>query len=481
MADLLVFIEGRFAGEITAGAGNTAELRYDGSYLRKPRNTPLSLSAPLGHGHHEVGRWLDGLLPDSTTVRRRWAGKHRAATAMPVDLLSTPIGLDCAGAVQFCPPGDEDSLGVRSSGLEPQSEHEIAEWIRLARKDWSAWEGLGSRGQFSLAGAQAKCAAHWDGAQWHVPYGDIPTTHILKPGAENYTDAEVVEHVCLTAARHLGIEAASTELAWFESERVVVVTRFDRSWGGGTLQRRHHEDICQAMRLDPEQKYQAYGGSTPEEIAALMWQESTDAHDDLSRFFDALVYNWAIAAPDAHAKNYSLVLDGTDVHLTPLYDVISLLPYAQSDLLQLRTAMSFSDDFALRAMGHPSAWEDAGRALGIDPDWAGDRAVEVLRRTPSAISDVIDGLTPEDRRSRTLLPLSLAAKSLSDQLLTECASGRSSWDPVRGHRQRTQAAARKAVVCGAELPAGGACARRLLSKPCPLHPTSTGSRNVRGG
>lgn len=477
MADLLVFVGGRLAGEIAAPA-NSVEFRYDGNYLRDPRNTPLSLSAPLGRETYEVGRWIDGLLPDNIEVRRRWAARSGAPSARPVDLLSTLIGLDCAGAVQFCGPGNESALHSRYSGLEPQSERQIADWIRRARQDWSAWEGLGSRGQFSLAGAQAKCAVHWDGTRWSAPYGDIPTTHILKPGVANYTDAEVVEHVCLVAARRLGLEAAPTELMRFESERVVVVARFDRTWEGDTIRRRHQEDVCQALGLDPERKYQTLGGPAPHEITDLLRRESTNSRADVERFCDALIYNWAIAAPDAHAKNYSLVLDGSDVHLAPLYDVISFLPCAQSDLLDLHTAMSFSGDHSVRAMDTPTAWRVAAQAMGLDPDTTIDRAAEILRRTPSAISDAIDGLSGEDRSSRTLLPLQHSAQALADQVLERFTSA-PAWDPPRGRSPQGRATARtSSVICGANLPSGGICGRRLLSRPCPLHPDSLGSRAI---
>ena len=263
MPDLVAFIEGRHAGEITSPDGNTAMFRYYGDYLRGGRATPLSVSVPFGQEVHDVARWLDGLLPGNVEVRRRWAARNDAPSARPMDLLGTPVGLDCAGAVQFCRPGEEGSLADRASGLEPKSDHDIAKWIRQARRDWSSWEGLGAHGQFSLAGAQAKCAVHRDGDRWYAPYGDTPTTHILKPGIERHTDGEVVEHVCLTAARRLGLSAAETELVRFESERVVAVARFDRVREGGALHRRHSEDLCQAFGLHPEQKYQLDGGPAP--------------------------------------------------------------------------------------------------------------------------------------------------------------------------------------------------------------------------
>ena len=422
MTDLLVFVEGRFAGQARRASATSIEFRYDDTYLRESRSTPLSLSAPLERGPHEVGRWIDGLLPDNTAVRRRWASRSGATSASALDLLGTPIGLDCAGAAQFCPPGSEEALHARASGLEPQSERQIADWIRRARQDWSAWEGLGSRGQFSLAGAQAKCAVHWDGARWSVPYGDTPTTHILKPGVQSYTDAEVVEHVCLTAARRLGLDAASSELARFESERVVVITRFDRQRAGDTIHRRHQEDVCQALGLDSESKYQLLGGPTPQEIVRLLRREATAGRDDVERFCDALIYNWVIAAPDAHAKNYSLLLDGSDVHLAPLYDMISFLPYAQRDWLELRTAMSFAHDHSVGAMSTPDAWRSAGRAMGLDPEVTTDRAADLLERAPLAINDAIDGLSDEDRNSRTVLPLLRAVDGLANQVLRSFTS-----------------------------------------------------------
>ena len=134
MSDLLVFVEGDLAGKAWRDGGTLVEFRYDSTYLRDPRSTPLSLSAPLERGTHEIGRWLDGLLPDNTAVQRKWAAQSDAPSASPLDLLGTLIGLDCAGAVQFCRIGNEEALHARASGLEPQSERRIADWIRRARQ-----------------------------------------------------------------------------------------------------------------------------------------------------------------------------------------------------------------------------------------------------------------------------------------------------------------------------------------------------------
>ena len=72
--------------------------------------------------------------------------------------------------------------------------------------------------------------------------------------------------------------------------------------------RLHQEDICQALSVPPIKKYQDDGGPGVREIGDLLTRSSSRRHvpDNLGRMFDYLVYNAAIAATDAHAKNYSV-------------------------------------------------------------------------------------------------------------------------------------------------------------------------------
>ena len=116
MTALSVVMSGRFAG-VTTADGSAASLRagfeYDSGYLALADATPLSVSAPLQPGRHEVGVWLDGLLSDNHLVRERWQTEHQTPTTRAIDLLASPVGRDCAGAVQFCPDGaDGRSAGA---------------------------------------------------------------------------------------------------------------------------------------------------------------------------------------------------------------------------------------------------------------------------------------------------------------------------------------------------------------------------------
>ena len=398
MNELAVFIDGLRAGTVTAGQ-DTPEFRYTDDYLNRSQPTPLSLSVPLTAGSHRIGVWLDGLLPDNDEVRREWADLGGATDAQPTSLLSTHIGLDCAGSVQFCPAAEVTDVTVaqRDSGIEPQTASDIAAWLRLARETWHNSGRIGTRGQFSLSGAQSKYALHRDGDTWAVPYGDKPTTHIVKPGMAGHDDVDLVEHACLRAASLAGLEAASSEILRFEGERVLVVQRFDRAERGGELVRLHHEDLCQALAVPPARKYQSDGGPTPQQIVDLLRDESSRPRIDVQRFVDALVFNWAIAATDAHAKNYSVILDRGRVRLAPLYDVISYLPYATIPQNKIRTAMRIGHDYTLRKADRPSAWERTAESLRLDPAAALERAADLLKRIPSALDAAIGGMDDGDQ------------------------------------------------------------------------------------
>lgn len=414
-AELVVFIKGARAGTARALAPERGRLpvlfRYDDAYAAGLDRTPLSVSVPVDAGDSEIGDWLDGLLPDDPGVREDWADREDADGSDAVSLLSTPIGLDCAGAVQFCAPGNESAVTTRRSGVDWRTETEIADWIRDA-KAGGRWNHLGEHGWYSLGGYQTKIALYHDGDRWGVPFGQLPTTHILKPGIaptprRRYDDSDLIEHVTMAAAAEIGLNAATTRIERFEAERVLVVERYDRFSDEAGLRRLHQEDLCQALKRSPTEKYQSLGGPTPAEIADLIRHESVAVSADLDRFLDALIFNWAVAATDAHAKNYSLILEGDTVALAPLYDIMSHLPYRHDQpVSKIKTAMKTGRDYRLSAADHANAWERTARQLDLDPAQAVARAETVLGRCPEAIDAAIDALDPDDRASPKVALLS---------------------------------------------------------------------------
>src|SRR5262249_43198769 len=144
-------------------------LSYDDTYVDDADATLLSVSmaAPIReHLSATLTAWLWGLLPDNADVLARWGNRFGVSTASPFSLLGTQIGHDCAGAVQFCHPADIESLVGRPGEIEWLTNTEVAERLRELRRDSTAWLGRGFTGQFSLGGAQAKTALHFDGSRW---------------------------------------------------------------------------------------------------------------------------------------------------------------------------------------------------------------------------------------------------------------------------------------------------------------------------
>ena len=106
------------------------------------------------------------------------------------------------------------------------------------------------------------------------------------------------------------------------------IERFDRRLhaAGGWWMRLPQEDFCQARGLPPGRKYESDGGPGMQSICEIL-QGSVAAEQDLRDFMSAQILFWMLAAPDGHAKNFSIqLLPQGQYRLTPLYDVISTWP-----------------------------------------------------------------------------------------------------------------------------------------------------------
>ncbi len=425
MSELAVLMNGVRAGALTRLAAGRLRLTYDDGYRSRRDATPLSVSMPLverEHSESAVRPWISGLLPDNQQVVQRWAREFGLTTTEAFALLGTPVGEDCAGAVQFARPGRLAALESDPGSVAWLSEDEVGARLRILRTDATAWLGddasrrHGTAGQFSLAGAQRKTALLFEDGRWGVPTGRIPTTHILKPpieslGDQRLYDQEVNEHLCLAGARRAGLVAADSRVAVFGGERAIVVTRYDRRRAGEGWLRVHQEDVCQALGVAPDKKYEADGGPGIGRIASLLRavMPADVAEDAVWRFADALAWNWAVGGSDAHAKNYSLLLSGPNARLAPLYDITSSLAYWREHDIPI--AMKLDDGHRLFA--HRDPWRATASSLSVDPARLHDRVVDLLRRAPDAMSDAAsdEGLSSLGSRLPGRLVKAVSARS----------------------------------------------------------------------
>jgi len=387
---------------------------YDADYASDASRPPLSLSMPVSRARFRgksIAPFMWGLLPDSSEVRSRWAAEFGVSAENPFALL-TYMGRDCAGGASFVPPGP----ATRTDAVQVLTDSDVGTRLRELRSETSEWAVSGER--WSLAGAQSKFTlTRLADGQWAEVRGDAPSTHIIKPGIGDYRDQALVEHVSMEVARAVGLRAAKTEFREFDGEPALVVTRFDRRRArGGSVVRVHQEDFCQALAVYPRKKYEAGGGPSAADIARLLRDVATDPEGDVWVFARALVFNYLIGAPDAHAKNYSVVLAPDRVQLAPLYDVASALPYdAVGDSEINQAAMSIG---GRRVFGtvHGRHWDRLASALGVDFDRLREEVRRQAEAIPIAFFHELDRVGATDLSDRLMPRLQQLCASTATQL-----------------------------------------------------------------
>lgn len=337
---LSVWANGLRVGTWRIPARGPVELKYDQGWMDSDVGRPLSLSLPFGVDGtspvrgDRVEHYFDNLLPDSDIIRKRIATRFKTVSLEPFDLLKA-IGRDCVGAVQLLPE-DEVPEGVHRIQGIPLTDEDIE--LLLAKSVCANAFGADDDEddfRISLAGAQEKTALLWHDGQWLRPHGSTPTTHILKlplglVGNRKIDLQTSVENewLCLAILRAYGLPVAETEIKTFGNQRVLSVKRFDRQLhaSGSWYLRLPQEDFCQALGVSPHLKYEADGGPGVQRLAQVL-RNSESAQEDLRTLLTAQILFWMLAAPDGHAKNFSLhLLAGGLYRMTPLYDVMSIWP-----------------------------------------------------------------------------------------------------------------------------------------------------------
>lgn len=385
MTELAVHMNGRLVGVVDGGDRRSLRFAYDPVYAADPTSTPLSVSMPLRRApfaHSTVHPYLWGLLPDNERVLARW-GREFGCSPNDVVALLANVGADVAGAAQYVDPAEvpEESS---SGAIEWVTDDDVARFLRDVQRDTTSWRPH-PEGRWSLAGAQAKIALLHDATsdRWGVPSGATPTTHILKPAITDLDDVDLNEHLCLATAQRLGLVAAASAVRTFVDQRVLVVTRYDRlSRADGAVTRVHQEDLCQALSVHPERKYESDGGPGVADLGRIIREVAGPS--DLVRFHDRLVYNWLVMATDGHAKNVSFLLSGHQVRLARLYDVASGLPYVNPRKARLAQKIGGEN----RPM-HVGArhWERLALAIDIDISESRARIESLIDRLPDAVNE----------------------------------------------------------------------------------------------
>ncbi len=331
-----VWLNGIRVGTWSIGSSGVNEFRYEDSWLVHAQTRPISLSIPLGESVYHgdaVSAFFDNLLPDSTEIRQRIRSRYGAPSLSAFDLLAE-IGRDCVGAIQLLGDDEEPSPVGLIEG-RPIDEHEIADILKGLTAVGVGGHLADEEFRVSLAGAQEKTALLRHNEQWFVPHGSTPSTHIIKlPLGRigglglDMTGSVENEWLCATLATAVGLKSADCAIGHFEDVTALIVERFDRRMSEDRTKifRLPQEDFCQITGTSSSEKYESDGGPGIEAIMSILLG-SQDAAKDREAFFSTQVLFWLLAAPDGHAKNFSVFIERSGrFRLTPLYDIMSAYP-----------------------------------------------------------------------------------------------------------------------------------------------------------
>ncbi len=428
MSELLVLIEGELAGRILAEKSGRLSLNYERAWRDSPRGYSLSVSMPLAeitYPQKSVWPYLWNLLPENPNVLQRWGQQYHVSPGNPFKLLSH-VGADVPGAAQFVTPEQRAEIqSQRKLTIDWMSIDELRERLNQLRDDFSAVRRPGDIGKMSLPGAQAKTAYYWDRRtnRWGVPGGRTPTTHIIKPCIPGFDGLVENEHLCQDIAARLGMPAAKSFVLALD-QPYIVVERFDRlpPLSGSLLPRRiHQEDVCQAMSLMPTSKYQEDGGPGITQIVTLIRRVSANPKVDVERFLKANMFNWLIGGTDAHAKNYSLLIDaGDEIRLAPLYDLSSQLPYP--DLVAQRLSMKIGDHYEFARVS-AADWRKLARACALDEEHVIGMLLEMAKALPDEISAARAQALTDGLPERAIAPLAEALIERARKRLASITAG----------------------------------------------------------
>ena len=376
---LTVCLEGEVAG-VLEGDGARASFAYVPRWLESEGVYPLSQSMPTTptlYTGRRVLNFLWGLLPDNARILDAWGRRFQVSARNPIALLSH-VGEDCAGAVQFV---TERRL---TEVLESAKATMRVRWLVVGD---GAAARTATEGQFSLAGAQAKIALYFDArrSRWGVPSGRTPTTHILKPVANDFEGFAENEHFCLNLTRRMGLPAAYSEWRSIGGIPTLIVQRYDRIEREGHWHRVHQEDCCQALGVQPDAKYENEGGPGYPELLSLL-NATDDPERDRERLMAAACLSYLLGVTDMHAKNFSLLharaIPRPSLRLAPFYDMASAWPYPRRLPVQrIRLALRIGGHYRLQEI-LPRHFRKLALAGSYPPDALLKMLAEFSRRLP---------------------------------------------------------------------------------------------------
>lgn len=361
---------------------------YEPAWLEAADAFQLSVALPLRAAPFEgapVRAFFFNLLPEGN-VRRRLAGRLKLSEGNDYALLAA-VGGECAGALTILP----SALEVEPRGeYAPLPESEIGALVASG----GALSAVGGRPEvrLSLAGAQDKLPVYIDEAgEIFLPKGSAASSHILKFEARDFKQLAVNEAFVLRLAAAVGLSSVKCTVRRFGRLNALVVERYDRVREQDTIRRLHQEDLCQALDVPAERKYEAEGGPSFARCVELIRSCSVSPAEDVHAAIRWQLLNVAVGNADGHAKNLALLHGPQGTRLAPLYDLVCTRAYPHlSRSLAMQIGGSFDPDRQSKR-----TWARFAADLGVGERYLRDTAEELAEATLAALEPTLRALERE--------------------------------------------------------------------------------------
>jgi len=320
---LIVYFGKVIAGRLWLDRKRRFNFQYDEHWLGRKNLIPLSLSLPLQSEPFtdDLSRpFFSNLLPEAE-LRRAIARSLGLSEGNDYALLEA-IGGECAGAVSLLPEGVPPVKCGEYRFLDDNTLNEIIK--SLPTKPFLAGEeGV----RLSLAGVQSKLPVYLKNEKIYLPVGSKASSHIIKPAIRDFSSTVENEAFCMGLAKKMGLSVPDSRI-YRSMTPLYLVERYDRICSDiGEIVRIHQEDICQALGIPPEAKYESEGGPSLEDCFSILRKFSTRPAADIKELINWVIFNYLIGNADAHAKNLSLLFIDEGIRLAPFYDLLCTRVY----------------------------------------------------------------------------------------------------------------------------------------------------------
>lgn len=191
------------------------------------------------------------------------------------------------------------------------------------------FEAVKNAGRLSLSGAQSKFGMVIDNGRLRYSLPNEQSSYILKPLPIGYHIVNkqfcaANEHITMQLASQIyGIETAYNAICFFNDGHPAYLTkRFDIRQDGGKYAQEDFASLLGLSRANSGSDFKYVYGSY-EECAHIIRRYVKSSLIDILKFFRLIVFNFMTLNDDAHLKNFSLISNGKEYHLSPAYDLVN--------------------------------------------------------------------------------------------------------------------------------------------------------------